>query len=137
MKTTLDRIKKAQECFYEKAKSELLNGYKETHWIWFIFPQLKGIGTSFLSNYYGLDNLKMAKEYYKDKYLRKHLVEMCKIVLKLKNHEELVECFGELDTLKVHACTTLFWYASGNGIFRKIHKKFFDGLFHEQTVVLL
>lgn len=128
---------KAQEIYIDTAKSELKKGAKQTHWIWFIFPQLKGLGKSFVSEYYGLHGLEETKEYYSNKSLRKNLLDCFKLVMKYEDTEQLQTVFGMLDAIKVRSCATLFYIATKRLIFKKFLDKFFDGFLDEKTVVLL
>ena len=77
----LNRFIEAQECNYDIAREELINGRKETHWMWFIFPQIKGLGFSDFSQYYGLDGIGEAEAYYNHAILGSRLKELCKILL--------------------------------------------------------
>lgn len=133
----LNKFKEAQQDYYKQARREIRHGLKQTCWIWFIFPQLKGLGFSMLSNYYGLQNVQEAQCYYEDKYLRHNLTEMFRIVLKMKDTEDFVYCFGETDSKKVRSCATLFYLATKKSIFKRFLDKFFNGLLDEQTVLLL
>lgn len=133
----LTRFKTAQRDYYKQARKEVRQGYKRTCWIWFIFPQLRGLGFSMVSNYYGLTNIEEAQDYYEDRYLRHNLTEMFRIVLKLNNTEDLMYCFGETDSKKVRSCATLFYIATKKSIFKRFLDKFFNGLLDEKTVLLL
>ena len=133
----LKKFKKAQELYIETAKNELRTGKKVTHWIWFIFPQLKGLGKSFVSNYYGLNSVEETREYFNDKYLKRNLIDCFKIVFKYTDYELLLECLGELDTQKLHSCVTLFYVATRKKLFKKIIDKFFNGFLDKGTVLLL
>lgn len=137
MSLVLNKFKEAQKDYYKQAKREVRQGYKKTCWIWFIFPQLKGLGFSFMSNYYGLNNIEEAQLYYEDKYLRHNLTEMFRIVLKMNNTEDFMYCFGEIDGNKVRSCATLFYIATKKSIFKRFLDKFFNGLLDEKTVLLL
>ena len=79
----LNKYIKAQEYCIDTVKEELRDGLKQTHWMWFVFPQLKGLGKSIVSDYFGLKSLDEAKEFFENKYLRKNLVTCFKLVLKL------------------------------------------------------
>ena len=85
MKYNLERFIKAQKEDSVMALKEIKNGRKRNHWIWYIFPQLKGLGTSAMAQYYGLENLEEAKEYYNNDYLRKNLLEITNALLSLDN----------------------------------------------------
>jgi uncharacterized protein (DUF1810 family) len=73
---SLDRFLKAQEEDYETALSEIRSGHKRSHWIWYIFPQLKGLGFSSTSEYYGINGLSEAKSYMENEILRARLIEI-------------------------------------------------------------
>jgi uncharacterized protein (DUF1810 family) len=73
---SLDRFLKAQEEDYETALSEIRSGHKRSHWIWYIFPQLKGLGFSSTSEYYGINGLSEAKSYMENEILRARMIEI-------------------------------------------------------------
>ena len=133
----LKRFEQVQKLCIKEVKAEIRSGYKETHWIWFIFPQLKGLGSSMVSNYYGLNNLEEAREYYDNKYLRKNLLSCFRLVLKLEDERDLSNCFGMLDSVKIRSCATLFYIATKKNIFKKFLDKFFEGLLDNKTMLLL
>lgn len=128
---------KAQEYCIKDAKYELRKKKKVSHWIWFVFPQLRGLGRSIVSDYYGLNSVYEAMEFYHEKYLRKNLNDCFKIVMKYENYDTLLKCLGEVDAKKVHSCASLFYIATDKPIFKKFIDKFFNGLLDERTVVLL
>lgn len=132
-----NRFIKSQDCWMDTVIAELKNGEKKSHWIWFVLPQLKGLGNSFTSEYYGLESLDDAREYYSNKYLRKNLNKCLHIIYKYKDIRALVYCLGSLDTLKLRSCVSLFYLATKKKMFKKILDKFFDGLIDEKTVILL
>lgn len=102
---------------YEKALEEVKNGKKETHWIWFIFPQLCGLGKSEMSKYYGLNGRLEAEEYINNEILRKRLVEISEAAF--NNEKSIYEIFGN-DAIKVRSCMLLFASVSDEPIFKKI-----------------
>ena len=73
----LDRFIKAQEINYTTALTEIKNGKKESHWMWYIFPQIKGLGYSEIAKYYSIQNIDEAKAYLNNKYIYNNLVEIC------------------------------------------------------------
>lgn len=105
--------------------------------MWFVFPQLKGLGESPMSDYYGLDGIEDAEEYYKHKQLRKNLEGCLSIVCKYKDVWQVKNCLGELDTMKLHSCASLFYLATKKSIFKHVIKKFFNGVLDEKTILLL
>ena len=129
----IDRFIKMQELYYEIALSEIKDGYKRTHWIWYIFPQLKGLGQSYNSEYYGLDSVDEVIEYMKNPYLRNNMIE---ILYKLDDSIENI--FGYPDYLKLNSCMTLFEYSiQGEKIFGKIIDKFYNGKRDRVTLEML
>lgn len=78
MNNKLERFIEAQEKSYEEALKEIKNGRKETHWMWYIFPQITGLGMTYISNYYSIKSIEEAEEYLKSKQLRTNLEEITK-----------------------------------------------------------
>ena len=133
--TTLERFLDPQTFMYELALTEIRNGRKEEHWIWFIFPQLRGIGKSRLSYHYGIQDIEEAKSYYAHPILGKRLQEATQLLL--QQEKDLVEIFGHLDAMKMRSCMTLFFRATGEEMFMKVIDKFFGGVEDEVTIKLL
>lgn len=131
------RFLEAQNCWIDTVKRELKAKKKVSHWIWFIFPQLKGLGESLMSNYYGLDGIEDAKKYYKNKQLRRNLENCLSIVYEYEGIEEVDSCLGKIDTMKLRSCVSLFYLATKESIFENILKKFFNGILDEKTILLL
>ena len=131
------RFLEAQNCWIDTVKRELKAKKKVSHWIWFIFPQLKGLGESLMSNYYGLDGIEDAKKYYKNKQLRRNLENCLSIVYEYEGIEEVDSCLGKIDTMKLLSCVSLFYLATKESIFENILKKFFNGILDEKTILLL
>lgn len=132
----IDRFIKMQELYYEVALSEIKDGYKRTHWIWYIFPQLKGLGQSYNSEYYGLDGVDEVIEYMRNPYLRNNMIEICNELYKLDDSIENI--FGYPDYLKLNSCMTLFEYSiPEEKIFGKIIDKFYNGKRDSVTLEIL
>lgn len=132
----IDRFIKMQELYYEVALSEIKDGYKRTHWIWYIFPQLKGLGQSYNSEYYGFDGVDEVIEYMKNPYLRNNMIEICNELYKLDDSIENI--FGYPDYLKLNSCMTLFEYSiPEEKIFGKIIDKFYNGKRDRVTLEML
>lgn len=132
----IDRFIKMQELYYEIALSEIKDGYKRTHWIWYIFPQLKGLGQSYNSEYYGLDSVDEVIEYMRNPYLRNNMIEICNELYKLDDSIENI--FGYPDYLKLNSCMTLFEYSiQEEKIFGKIIDKFYNGKRDRVTLEML
>ena len=122
-----------QTKYYKTALAEIKSGEKKTHWIWFIFPQLRGLGVSEMSYKYGLQNLDEAKKYFENEKLRKNLLEITTELYALKKRN-ISEIVGEIDAIKIQACMTLFYCATREMLFRKVLDKYYGGEFHAKTV---
>ena len=135
---SLKRFKDAQSKDYVLAYYEIkVAQKKETHWIWYIFPQLEGLGYSSMAQYYGLKNLKEAKKYYKNKRLRENLIGISKALLDIEG-KDIVDIVGPIDAKKIQSCMTLFLEVDrGNEVFKGIIDKYYDGELDENTLYLL
>ena len=122
-----------QNKYYETALNEIKSGEKKTHWIWFIFPQLRGLGVSEMSYCYGLKNLDGARLYFKNKKLRQNLLEITTELYALKKRN-IIKIVGEIDAIKIQACMTLFYCATREIIFKKVLDKYYNGQFHTETI---
>lgn len=133
----LTRFVTAQQRDYQTALSEIRNGKKASHWMWYIFPQMKGLGRSPTSVYYGIQSLEEAKAFLQDPYLGKNLREITSALLSLQETDPRV-IFGRPDDLKCKSCMTLFKYASGNEpIFSAVLENFYHGKEDRRTLKLL
>ena len=131
----LDRFIKAQENTYLVALKEIKNGRKQSHWMWYIFPQIKGLGMSETSRYYGIDGEEEAKAYLDNEILGSRLREITSELLKL-NIDNLVDIFGTIDTMKLKSSMTLFDYVSDDKIFSQVLNKYYNGEIDEKTILL-
>ena len=132
----LERFVKMQEIDYKDALSEIKNGHKRSHWIWYIFPQLKGLGHSFNSDYFGIDGIEEAKQYMNNEYLRHNMLEICGELYKLNDSVDNI--FGHPDNLKVNSSMTLFECSTPEEkIFGEIIDKFYDGKRDEKTLSMI
>ncbi len=122
----LDRFIEAHEEDYERALKEIKNGRKLTHWMWYIFPQIKGLGMSETAQYYEIKSLEEAHAYLDNELLKSHLIEISNELLKL-NTNDPEKVFGDIDSLKLKSSMTLFSYISDNEIFNKVIDKYFNG----------
>lgn len=130
----LERFIKAQEQAYELALSEMKSGHKRSHWIWYIFPQIKGLGFSSTSEYYGIDGLGEAKAYMENPILRKRLLEISEVLLTLPS-SDAGDVMGYPDDLKLRSSMTLFAEAAPEfDVFQKVLDKFFDGRKDRKTL---
>lgn len=132
MELTIERFRSAHESSYEKALSEIRAGRKESHWIWYIFPQIQGLGHSTRAMYYAIENREEALEYWNDLILRSHMVEICEELLKHKKPIEQI--MGYPDNLKLCSSMTLFWMVTGEPIFKAVLNQFYHGTMDRFTV---
>lgn len=132
----LDRFVKAQEKMYDIALNEIKNGKKISHFMWYIFPQLKGLGYSEISNYYGISGLDEAKEYLEDEILGNRLYNITLELLKI-DEDDPINIFGNVDALKLKSSMTLFDIVSDDEIFYDVLKKYYGGKKDERTIALL
>ncbi len=123
---TLDRFIRAQNLTYQTALDEIRNGYKQSHWVWYMFPQLRGLGHSANARYYGIANIDEAKAYLAHPVLGSRLREITSALLTHTN-KTAVQILGDIDALKVCSCMTLFDIVSPNDIFAEVLVKFYDG----------
>ena len=111
-------------------------GYKRSHWMWYLFPQLKGLGESSISNYYGLENIEEAKEFLNNDYLKERLLKLCRQLLYLD--DDIENIFGYPDNLKLKSSMTIFSLADPNEkIFKDVLNKFYYGELDDLTLNLL
>ena len=142
----LNRFLKAQNDAYENALSELRSGKKNSHWMWFIFPQIKGLGRSSTSEYYGIENAEEAKAYLANSILGARLLECTKAVIDIPRRSAkdffrkraAKDIFGSTDELKLKSSMTLFsLVAPHEPSFRLVLDKYFDGEKDTRTIELL
>ena len=134
---SLDRFVKAQEKMFPIAMKEIQNGKKHSHWMWYIFPQLRGLGISSMAHKYGIINLDEAKAYLEHPVLSGRLYELCGELLKHKDKTAL-EIFGDIDEMKLKSSMTLFALTSEDyTIFDEVLEHFFGGEMDEVTVKLI
>lgn len=130
---SLERFLKAQENEYETALHEMKNGHKQSHWIWYIFPQLQGLGFSSMSQYYGIKDKEEAIDYMNHPILREHLLEISQALLSLDCNDP-VRVMGYPDNLKLQSSMTLFSYVSDEPVFQKVLDKFYNGQVDQATL---
>ena len=133
---SLERFVKAQEGSYEIALNEIRQGQKRSHWMWYIFPQIKGLGYSSTAQYYAIQDEKEAENYLNHPILSKRLMEISEELLKLDSNNAS-EVFGYPDDMKLKSSMTLFFLVSEQEIFEKVLDKFFDGKIDRKTVEIL
>jgi uncharacterized protein (DUF1810 family) len=140
MSFDLNRFIKAQNVEYEgynTALNEIRNGKKQSHWIWYIFPQLKQLGRSSTAQHYGISNIKEARAYWDDLTLRNRLLEITQALLELEENDP-VRVLGYTDAMKVKSCMTLFLMVDSNiDVFRKVIDKYYQGRLDDHTVDII
>ena len=135
-KNILTKFITAQKKDFNIALTEIKNGRKQSHWIWYIFPQIAGLGKSATSEYYAIQNLSEAKMYLENEYLHNNLLTICQALLDLEtsNAEEIL---GWIDAMKLKSSMTLFTLAKPEEpIFKNVLNKFFHGELDNKTVKL-
>ena len=133
----LERFIEAQAPIYAQALAELRAGQKQTHWMWFIFPQIAGLGQSAMSRAYAIQSLDEARAYLAHPVLGARLRECCQAVMNLRSHSA-EDIFGSVDAMKFRSCLTLFTEADHNGVlFFNLLEKYFDGDADEATLEIL
>ncbi len=133
----LKRFLDAQERDYPIALHEIKNGEKQSHWMWYIFPQLKGLGRSYNAEYYGIKDLSEAIAYLLNDTLSERLEEISIALLELKSRDAL-KILGSPDHYKLKSSMTLFSSVPGsNPVFEKVLIKFFEGKKSRRTLEIL
>lgn len=132
-KYDLDRFIEPQDYAYAAALREIKGGQKQGHWIWYIFPQIKGLGHSYNSEYYGISNLGEARAYLEHPVVGVRLKEITQALLECAN-KTADEIFGFPDVLKVRSCMTLFDLVSPNDIFNEVLYKYYEGQRCDKTI---
>lgn len=131
----MQRFIDAQNQVFDKVVDELSHGFKETHWMWYIFPQITGLGQSTTAKYYELHNIDEINEYINNELLMQRLYTLCSILKKQTNSAE--EIFGYPDVLKFKSSMTLFDYYKQNEIFNELLEKFYQGQRDEETIKII
>ena len=130
----LDRFLDAQRGDYAAALAEVRRGRKTSHWMWYIFPQIAGLGQSSTARYYSIRDLEEAREYYAHPVLGQRLREISGVLLKLRGSDP-VAVFGGIDSMKLKSSMTLFAVAAPDDpLFQQVLDKYYGG---EQDVLTL
>lgn len=136
-KNILEKFITAQKADFDTALSEIKNGHKESHWIWYIFPQIAGLGRSAMSEYYAIQNLSEAEMYLENDFLYNNLLTICQELLNLQT-SDAEEVFGWIDSMKLKSSMTLFALAdSKEPVFKQVLDKFYNGEFDEKTIEIV
>jgi uncharacterized protein (DUF1810 family) len=133
----LDRFLRAQEDDFEQALSEIRNGRKCTHWMWYIFPQFQGLGFSSTSRHYAIKSIEEARAYLDHPVLGPRLLACAEAAEKVAGRSA-TEIFGSPDDLKLRSCATLFARVSpGDSVFERLLEKYYGGQRDDKTLRLL
>ena len=133
----LNRFVEAQADDYARALAEIRNGRKRSHWMWYIFPQLAGLGSSSMSQRYAITSIAEADAYLRHPILGPRLIECAEAAAALQA-KSAAEVFGYPDDLKLRSCATLFARVSPPGsVFERLLERFFHGQPDAKTLRLL
>ena len=133
----LERYIEAHKREYKQALEEIKSGKKKTHWMWYIFPQIDGLGTSSTSKYYAIKNIEEAQAYLNNEYLYNYLIEICKELMKL-NTNNIIEVLHYPDNYKLCSFMTLFYLTNPKEeIFKQVLDKYYNGKLDEKTIEIL
>ena len=133
---SLNRFLEAQKIMYETALEEIKKGEKESHWIWYIFPQLRGLGYSPKAYTYGIDGLEEAKAYLEHPVLSARLIEITEALLTHRG-KDIEDIMGDIDALKLRSSMTLFaLICEDNSVFHQVLDCFYQGEMDELTFKL-
>ena len=133
----LSRFIRVHERYYDTALREIRSGRKRSHWMWFIFPQIQGLGFSSTAQYYAIESLGEAAAFLHDPCLGGHLIEISKALLTLPT-DDAGEVFGYPDNLKLRSCMTLFAKVEdAPPVFREVLQKYYGGSEDERTNEIL
>jgi uncharacterized protein (DUF1810 family) len=133
----LNRFLQAQEDDYERALTEIRNGRKRTHWMWYIFPQLDGLAVSSTAKHYSIKSVEEARAYLDHPVLGPRLLECAEAVVGVEGRSA-TEIFGSPDDLKLRSCATLFACVSPPGsVFDRLLGKYYGGGRDARTLHLL
>jgi uncharacterized protein (DUF1810 family) len=133
----LERFVEAQSRVYDVVRAELRQGSKRSHWMWFIFPQIRGLGSSPTAVHFAIASREEAAAYLKHPILGPRLVECTQLVLGVKNRTS-EQIFGEIDSLKFRSSMTLFAQVTlKETVFQEALQKYFDGEEDASTLEIL
>ena len=137
-KDLFDDFIQAQDAIYSQVIEELTQGRKRTHWMWFIFPQVKGLGHSKMSRRFAIGSLEQAKAYLQHEVLGARLIECTELLLSHPDKSAL-NIFGSPDNLNLQSSLTLFTLASSNKkcIFDELLDQYFEGNYDIKTIKML
>ena len=133
----LKRFLEAQENDFATALAEVRNGSKQSHWMWYIFPQIAGLGFSSMANFYAIKTKAEAENYLAHPILGKRLIEISNALLEVEG-KTANQIFGSPDDIKLKSSMTLFGALENtNPVFQKVLDKYFDGAKDQRTLELI
>ena len=132
----LQRFLDAQKGDYQTALAEIKSGRKRSHWMWYIFPQIQGLGHSETARFYAIKGRAEAEAYLQHPELGSRLVEICQVLVKLSSNDSH-GIFGSPDDLKLKSSMTLFDALNTSPVFKQVLDKFYQGARDEKTLQLL
>lgn len=133
----LQRFISAQEKDYDTALAEIKSGKKRSHWMWYIFPQIAGLGSTDISKHYAIKDIQEANDFLMDQTLGLRLTTICKALLQLETNDAF-EVFGSPDNLKLRSSMTLFDAVPATfPVFGQVLDKFYKGERDQRTLDLL
>jgi len=133
----LSRFVQAQEDDYEQALSEIGGGRKDSHWMWYVFPQINGLGSSPTAKLYAIKSRAEAEAYLRHPILGPRLLEIAEAALRVEGRSAR-DIFGSPDDMKLRSCATLFASISPEGsVFHRLLDKYFQGRPDARTIELL
>ena len=133
----LERFTSAQDPVYSTVVAELRNGMKTSHWMWFIFPQIDGLGSSSTARHYAIRSLDEAGAYLAHPILGSRLIDCTELVNKVEG-KSLRQIFGSPDDMKFHSSVTLFSLVEPRqSVFEEALHKYFGGVLDERTIAIV
>jgi uncharacterized protein (DUF1810 family) len=123
----LARFIEAQESQFDAALSELKAGKKRSHWIWFVFPQLAGLGQSPTAQFYGIRSITEARAYLAHPVLGERYRDAIRVIVEWAGRRSATDILGDIDAMKLRSSLTLFEIASGDPLFAEVLDAFYDG----------
>jgi uncharacterized protein (DUF1810 family) len=134
----LARFINAQRIGYDRALEEIRQGRKRTHWIWYVFPQIEGMGRSYESRTFAISGLEEARAYLQHPVLGPRLEKITKVLLDLPGNDPLAVMSSGIDVLKLQASMTLFAEAEPeNPLFQRVLEKYYGGKKHQKSLALM
>lgn len=132
----LNRFIQAQDKYFDDTCKELKNGKKESHWMWFMFPQLEDLGYSSTAKFYGISSINETKAYFNNDILKKRIYCLIDILMDLECVNP-IKIFGKIDSLKLCSSMTLFYVVTKDKKFKDVIDKYYNGILDKNTIDIL